>query len=295
MSSPAEPWTVGRLLTWTTDFLKRHGSEQPRLEAELLLAHARSCPRIALYTTFHEEVDDLVRSAYREMVRERAAGKPVAYLVGHREFYSLDFRVTPDVLIPRPETEELVEIMLDLARRQPSSAPLDVADVGTGSGIIAVCAAKYLPTARVWAIDQSPAALAVARENAEQLGVAAAVQLIESDLFSAVPIDQQFDLIASNPPYVSAAEYTELSPDVRDYEPRQALLAGPTGTEVIERLLDEAVQRLRPQGWLLLEISPMIASRVCELFAARPEFSPVQLRKDAAQLQRVVFAQRRPL
>ncbi len=294
MASPTESWTVGRLLTWTTDYLKRHGSDQPRLEAEVLLAHVRQTPRIQLYTSFHEEVDDLQRAAFREVVRERAAGKPVAYLVGHREFYSLEFRVTPDVLIPRPETELLVLVMLDVAQSRPAgSPPPRIADVGTGSGILAVCAARHLPGAQVLAIDCSRAALDVARENVQRHAADANVELVESDLFTAVPEERKFDIIVSNPPYVSQSEYEQLPRDVRDYEPQTALLAGTTGAEIVERLIGQAAERLAPRGWLAMEISPMIAELTRQHFANQPAFDAPQFRKDLAGHVRVVYAQRR--
>src|SRR5262245_8633274 len=144
--SQSDPWTLGRLLLWTTDHLKQQGAESPRLDAELLLAYARGCQRIELYTAFNDVADDATRSTFRDLVRRRAAGEPVAYLVGKREFYSLSFRVTPDVLIPRPETELLVVRLLDLIRQAAIAQP-SIADVGTGSGIIAICAAKHLPDA----------------------------------------------------------------------------------------------------------------------------------------------------
>ena len=237
MSSPA-PWTVGRLLQWTADYLKSHGSESPRLDAEVLLAKSLGCQRIQLYTSFDIEPNEEVRAAFRELVRRRAEGVPVAYLVGHREFYSLDFRVTPDVLIPRPETELLVIALLDLAKTRPvGGAKLTIADVGTGSGIIAICAAKHLPGCRVTAIDTSPAALEVAKSNAQKHGVLERIMFIKSDLFAGVAAENKYDFILSNPPYVATSEMQSLSPDVKNYEPHSALVAGPRGTEVIERLI----------------------------------------------------------
>lgn len=293
MSENSEQWTVGRLLTWTAEYLKRHGSDSPRLDAEVLLAHARGCRRIELYTAYHEVVSDAVRDAYRELVRRRAAGSPVAYLVGEREFYSLPFRVTPDVLIPRPETEFVVLALLDAARDLArGSVPLEIADVGTGSGILAVCAAKHLPGCHVTAIDSSAAALEVARGNMEKHGVDTAVELVLSDLFAAVPEARQFDVIVSNPPYVSEAEYARLSREVREHEPRQALVAGATGVETIARLVAQAVARLRPGGWLITEISPMIAGRVRELLAARGDFEPIRAVKDLSGHERVIVARR---
>jgi len=289
----AEAWTIGRLLQWTADYLKQHGAENPRLEAEVLLAHARGCKRVELYTSFGDVADDALRNKFRELVKRRADGVPFAYLAGKREFYSLDFRVTPDVLIPRPETEFLVIALLDLVKAMPpSEASIEVADVGTGSGIIAVCVARHAPRVRVTAIDQSPQALAIARENAEKHGVTSRVTFVESDLFAAIPADQRFAIIASNPPYVSEAEYAALSPEVRDHEPRAALVAGPTGTEVIERLLPQAAARLKPGGALLLEISPMLQQRVETLVASSGDWQLSPTIKDLAGHARIIVAKR---
>ncbi len=257
-----EPWTIGRLLQWTTDFLREKGADNPRLDAEVLLAHACDCPRIQLYTTFDDEPSEQTRTSYRELVKRRAAGTPVAYLVGHREFFSLTFEVTPDVLIPRPETEQLVVRAIDLAKEARVAS---IADVGTGSGILAVCCAKHLPLASVTAIDISATALAVATRNAERHSVAERITFVESNLFENLPNQQQFDLILSNPPYVSTEEMAELDPEVRDFEPHLALDGGVQGMEIVERLLKQSVDRLRPDGWLLIEVSPMNAKRVEQL------------------------------
>ncbi len=206
-----ETWTVGRLLEWTTSFLKSHGSDTPRLDAELLLAEARGCQRIELYTSFTEEPSESVRTAFRELVKRRAEGMPVAYLLGRREFYSLSFRVTPDVLIPRPETEFLLIALFDLVSAVgQDAAELSIADLGTGSGILAICAARELEAARVLAVDISAAALAVARANANTHQVAERIELVESDLLAAVPAERRFDFILSNPPYVTTAEMAAL-------------------------------------------------------------------------------------
>ncbi len=288
--SDADPWTIGRLLQWTAEYLKSHGSESPRLDAEVLLAHALARPRIALYTAFDEAPSDEARGAFRDLVRRRAEGAPVAYLVGYREFYSLRFQVTPDVLIPRPETEHLVIALLDLAKARAGASPLEIADVGTGSGIIAVCAAKHLPGARVLAIDRSGPALAVARGNAQTHGVADRVEFVEADLFDGVAAEPRFDLVAGNLPYVADAEFDRLARDVREHEPREALLAGERGTEVIERLVPEAAQRLKGGGHLLLEISPMIHDAVCGIVRAEPALQLEPTIKDLARLPRVVHA-----
>jgi release factor glutamine methyltransferase len=287
----AETWTVGRLLTWTTDYLKRHGSDSPRLEAEVLLAHALGCPRIGLYTTFDEEPQESVRATFRELVRRRSEGEPVAYLVGHREFYSLTFHVGPAVLVPRPETEHLVGALMDVAKAA-GEQDFRIADVGTGSGIIAICAAKYLPKARVVAIDSSPDALAVARENAGQHGMAERIEFVEGDLLGPLPAEPRFHVVASNPPYVSEAEWETLTTDVKKYEPRGALVAGPTGTEVIERLIPQAAERLLPGGHLLIEISPMIHDAVGKLIQAESRLEGQPTVKDLARHARVVVARR---
>ncbi len=289
-----ETWTVGRLLEWTTTFLKTHGSDTPRLDAELLLAAARGCQRIQLYTSFTEEPTEPVRTAFRELVKRRAEGQPVAYLLGHREFYSLEFRVTPDVLIPRPETEFLLIALFDLVTAAgQDSAELSIADVGTGSGILAVCAARELKHARVLAVDISPAALAVARENATTHKVAERIEFVESDLLTAVPAERRFDFILSNPPYVKTSEMASLGPGVAEFEPRVALEAGPRGTEVIERLLTQAADRLRPGGWLLLEISPQLRGAVEQLVTAAGTFDSLKVIKDLAGLPRVVQVRRK--
>ena len=291
--SQSETWTIGRLLTWTTDYLKQHGFPSPRLDAEVLLAHARGCKRIDLYTAFDQIADDATRAAFRELVGRRAKGEPVAYLVGKREFFSLSFRVTRDVLIPRPETESLVVRLIDLAKEFGINQPnLRIADVGTGSGIIAICAAKHLPQARVVAIDSSDAALAVARQNVADHGVADRIEFVQSDLFDAVSQDRRFQIIASNPPYVGESELARLPLDVRDFEPRQALVAGPRGTEVIERLIGQAAGRLEPGCWLLMEISPMIEAAARELLLKHGCYELHPTIKDHAGQPRVIQAKR---
>ncbi len=285
-----EPWNIGRLLTWTTDFLRDKGADSPRLDAEVLLAHARGCQRIELYTSFEEEPADEIRTAFRELVRRRAEGTPVAYLVGHREFFSLSFRVTPDVLIPRPETEQLVVQAIDLSK---TLAVSHIADVGTGSGILAICCAKHIPDSQVTALDISPAAIKIAKANAEKHGVADRIEFLESDLLTGCPAGARFDLIVSNPPYISTAEMAELDGDVRNHEPHLALDGGAEGTEVIERLIPQAAERLNPGGWLLVEVSPHNAERVAGLVAAAAGMTLRDTINDLANLPRVVQAQRK--
>jgi release factor glutamine methyltransferase len=294
--APAQPeaWTIGRLLVWTADYLKRQGSESPRLDAELLLAHSLTCQRIELYTQYDVVVDEPTRARFRDLVKQRAEGMPVAYLLGRREFYSLNFHVSPDVLIPRPETEFAVIAVLDrLKERAGDATPARIVDVGTGSGAIAVTVAKHAPQAEVTAIDISPTALAIAQRNAEENQVAERIRFVAGDLLADLPGQEQFDIVVSNPPYVSESEFAELSPEVARYEPRQALVAGEQGTEVIARLIPQAAERLVAGGWLMMEISPMIAEAVVQLLAADDRFEPAAVMKDLAGRQRIIQARRK--
>jgi release factor glutamine methyltransferase len=286
------PWTIGRLLTWTTDYLKQHGADSPRLDAEVLLAHARGCPRIQLYANFEEVASDDLRNHFRELVKKRADGMPVAYLVGKREFFSLDFKVTPDVLIPRPETEHLVMAVLDCIKLRGSDM-VTVCDMCTGSGCIAIAVAKHATAARVTAVDISPNALAIAKENAAVHGVNHRIEFIESELFTMIPPDVQFDFIAANPPYISSEDCDVLPRTIRDYEPRLALEAGKHGMDVAKRLIPQAAERLRPGGWLIVEISPMIRQEVHDLMANCGPFEPPEVIKDLAGQSRVVAARKR--
>jgi len=291
MTTPEEPWTIGRLLPWTVEYLGRHGAENPRLDAEILLAEARGCRRIDLYAAYGEVADEQVRTAFRELVRRRAAGTPVAYLVGRREFYALEFEVTPDVLIPRPETELLVVALLDHVKRRPADdAVIEIADVGTGSGVLAVCAAKYVPHSRVTAIDISPAALVVARRNAQRHGVAERIKLVEGDLFGGLPPNPRFDYIVSNPPYISTSEMAELSTDIHEHEPHVALHAGERGVDIAAPLVEQAASRLKSGGVLLVEVSPMIAADVEQLVREQPNLELLPTLRDLAGHPRVVQA-----
>ena len=313
-----DPWTVLRLLSWTTDFFRQRGSDSPRLDAEVLLAHSLGCSRIELYTAFGSEPSGPQRQTFRELVRRRGEGVPVAYLVGHREFYSLRLGVTPAVLIPRPETEHLVTLALDHAKSlaptgsartgtpadnavaqcpppTPTLRPLKIADVGTGSGAIAIALAKHLPAVYpggclITAIDLSPDALDVARGNARDHGVDPQIDFVQGDLLDKLPAGSDFDMILSNPPYVSRGEYADLEPTVRDHEPKMALLAGERGTEIIARLIDQAASRLRPGGLLAIELSPMIAKDCSALVAADGHFHEPKLIRDLGGNQRIVTA-----
>ena len=286
-TDPEDRWTVGRLLTWTKDFLKKKGSESPRLDAEVLLASVLRCERVRLYTQYEDEVSEKDRSRFRELVKRRSDGAPVAYLVGHKEFYSLSFAVSPAVLIPRPDSEFVV--VEALAKLKGMEGPRCV-DVGTGSGCLAIACAHQHKTARFVAIDLSPGALAVARGNAEKHGVADRVEFLEGDLLGPVVDRPPFDLILSNPPYIASGAIPTLEPGVRDYEPHLALDGGEDGVRVVDRLIGQAVPLLKPGGHLILEIGWGEEDAARVLIAARPELELAGTVRDAARHTRVVIA-----
>lgn len=300
--APANEWTVRKVLEWTTSHLKKHGSDTPRLDAEILLAKARGCQRIQLYTAYDEPLTDAIRATMRDLVQRRAQAEPVAYLVGHREFFSLDFRVTRDVLIPRPDTETLVMEITDVIKQLAatradsgdSTPPIRVLDLCTGSGCVAISVAKHCQTAKlnvqVVATDISPAALEIARENAARHGVEGLVQFHEGDLFAALPADARFDIIASNPPYIPSAEIETLDPEVAKHEPRLALDGGPSGFDVIDRLAATAPAHVATGTVFLMELSPEQAEPASQRLAALGKYIDISVRKDLANRPRVLRA-----
>jgi release factor glutamine methyltransferase len=223
-------------------------SQYPRRDAELILAHVLGCDQTALLTHPERLLSPVEADQFESLLKRRLASEPVQYLTGAQEFFGLLFEVTPDVLIPRPETEHLVEAVLERFDRE---ANLRIVDVGTGSGAIAIALAHALPRSRVTAVDLYPAALEVARRNAQRHGVIDRVTLRQSDLLAAASA-AEFDVVVSNPPYIADGE--KLEPQVANYEPRFALYAGPTGLEAYERLIPQACKVLKPRGWLIMEI-----------------------------------------
>jgi release factor glutamine methyltransferase len=304
MAGESAEWTIGKIIEWTRGFFEKKGIAQPRLEAEILLAHILGIERIDLYMKYDQAVGEAERTAFRELVRRRSEREPTRYLVGTNEFMSLAFKVTSATLIPRPETEMLVEETMRLAgikRRPAGAAPGEspvttatVIELCTGCGCVAVSLAAYMPGGRVTATDISPAALEVARTNAEAHGVADRVAFLEGDLFA--PLDaadvQPADFLLANPPYVSEADWAGLEPEIRDHEPRQALVAGPTGTEVVERILKGAPAYLKPGGTMLVEIGAEQGPAVAAAAAATRGLTDVRILKDYAGLDRILMARR---
>ncbi len=291
--SDEQPWTIQRLLGWTADFFKRHDADSPRLDAEVLLSATLGCQRIDLYTRFDQVPEPAKLARFRQLVKRRAAGEPVAYLVEQKEFFSLSFAITPDVLIPRPETEQLVVETLDRARKYNTHGNLLIADIGTGSGIVAISLAKHLPQANILAVDISPKAIAVAVANAESLGVASQIEFFEGDLLTPIASRGPFDFIVSNPPYIGLSERDSLPVSVGKFEPEVALFStGPVGTEIIERLAQEALRVLRPGGFLLFELSPLIADQVRAILKAQTGWHQTAIKKDLSSKDRIAIAQK---
>ncbi len=245
-------WTVQKILKWTIDFFEKKGLPDARLSAELLLAHVLKVRRLDLYLQFERILTTQERQVYKQLVQRRATREPLQYIIGKAEFYGMVFSVTPAVLIPRPETELLVDAVIEHFRQSSVEHPY-IVDVGTGSGCMAIAIKYHLPQATVVGVDISEQALAVARENAQHHGVAIDWVMADGVQFL---MEQQhrWDAIVSNPPYISSMEWPTLDPEVREFEPRQALVAGKSGLEFYQRLIPVAHQRLRPGGILAMEM-----------------------------------------
>jgi release factor glutamine methyltransferase len=279
------------------------------LAAELLLMHALGRDRTWLYTNPEHPLDAPTAEKYFALIARRVSGEPTQYLTGKQEFWALEFEVTPAVLIPRPETEHVIEVALErLGQRgikinMKTGAPsptLQIADVGTGSGCIAVALAHELPHAKIIATDISSAALEVAKRNAKRHHVADRIEFVEADLFEKVSHESRvtshesplFDLIASNPPYISQADATSLPTEVRDHEPHSALFGGPSGVEIYSRLIHEAGAGLQPGGILVLELGYDSADAVRKMFHMEHRWANVSVTNDLAGIPRVIAAER---
>jgi len=264
----------------------------PRMNAELLLMFILNCDRAYLHAYPERELSADEIRRYQAALAERARGVPAQYITGHQEFWGMDLIVSPAVLIPRPETEHLIEAMLQLTGklggRPPHTGSPRIADVGTGSGAIALALAKELPEAEIHATEISPSALEIARANAARHQLESRIQFHRADLLAGFE-DNSFDFIVSNPPYVGDSEEDQVQLEVRKFEPRNAVFAGPKGTEVIERLIPQAKAALRPAGWLIMEISGTIVDEVNRALAGWDE---VQIRPDLQSIPRVALARR---
>jgi len=295
-AADAGTWTIRRILEWTTGFFTRKEVNMPRLSAELLLAHVLNVPRIKLYTDFDRTLADKDLATFRALVQRAAEQEPIAYLTGKAHFFNLEFEVTRDVLIPRPDTETLVENVLQLARNQPGMTAPRVLDLCTGSGCIAAAIGYHLKNAVVVATELSPAAVVVARRNIERLGLTGRVTVEQGDLFEPLRhlVDAQpFQLVVANPPYIPTGQLDALDRSVRDYEPLAALDGGLDGLGLHRRILAEAPARLVPGGRVYLEIAFDQGALAREVAAGYPEFEDVRMLKDSAGRERVLTGRRK--
>jgi release factor glutamine methyltransferase len=285
--------TIRRSILDAADFLRTAGVAEPRLDAEVLLAHALGMDRVQLHMETAHRLTGADEKCYAALLDRRAAREPVAYITRHKEFWSLDFAVTPDVLIPRPETELLVEIALATLANPADPRSLRILDLCTGSGAVAVSLAKELGGAAVWATDICGEALAVAARNSERHRVSDRIQLVRSDLFKALgPLNLKFDLIVCNPPYIRTGDLPQLIPEVTLWEPKLALDGGPDGLSVYRRLAAEAAAYLERGGQLLLEIGADMGRSVAELFETSADYANVKVYQDYAGHDRVVAVSR---
>ena len=275
-----------KVIKWTTEHFQKKGIDNPRLEAEVLLAHLLGIDRMGLYLNYETPLTEGERAAYREMIQRRTAGEPIAYIVGYKEFWSMRFAVSPECLIPRPETEHLVEETVRIGKGlQP---PLRALEIGHGCGVTAIALATELEGAQIVATDISPGAHSLAKENAETHGVGERVKFVLGDLYP--PGEEPFGLICSNPPYIPTREILQLAPEVRDYEPLTALDGGEDGLRFFREIAQGAPDFLIEGGWLLLEIGKGQDPQVATILQEQG-FSHIDLIPDYAGVKRVITAQ----
>jgi release factor glutamine methyltransferase len=296
MSEISDRWTIRRLLEWTTGFFARKLVDSPRLSAELLLGHVLGVARIRLYTDYERPLGQRELDTFRELVRRAAEHEPIAYLTGRAHFFNLEFQVGPGVLIPRPETETLVEHVLQLSRHQSELTAPRVLDLCTGSGCIAAAIAFHLKSATVVATDRSAVAVQVAQANVQRLGLAERVTLTQGDLYQPLAggVDAApFELIVSNPPYIPTGQIAQLDRNVRDYEPHEALDGGPDGLAMHRRILAEMGDRLVQGGRVFLEIGYDQGAAARQIAGQSAALDDVQILRDYGGRDRVLAARRR--
>ncbi len=291
--SMEQVWTIASILATVTPYLGERGCETPRLDAEVLLAHVLGTSRVELYTGYDRPLLPAELQSYRELVKRRAAGEPAAYLVGSKGFYSLDFEVGPGVLVPRPETEFLASAAIEEAKGRGGA--VKAADIGTGSGCVAVALAVYAPQTEVIATEKSAEAAAYARRNAIRHNVQERVNIVEGELFE--PLTRMrakagLDILVSNPPYITEEEFESLPVTVRDYEPREALVAGKDGTGYHKAIIGAAAGFLTGGGLLALEVGMGQAGTVSRLIVETGGFGQPWTVKDYTGIERVVLARR---
>jgi release factor glutamine methyltransferase len=286
-----DSFSIRRALLWGAQVLSDAGIENHRLDAEVLLRHVLKMEKEELYVNGDAPISAGQEAKFRELLLRRSRREPAAYITGHKEFWSLGFLVSPAVLIPRPETELLVEVALHYVRQFASGSPVKVFDIGTGSGIISVCLAKDHTALQIVAVDISPVALDIARLNARRHGVADRIRFLPGDLFAPVkPPPETFDLIVSNPPYIRTGELLMLAPEIREWEPTLALDGGADGIDTYRRIIEEGHKYLAPGGSMVLEIGADMTSAVADLFSRCGYYGPACVHQDYAGKDRVIAA-----
>jgi len=285
-----EAWTILRMILWSAEYLTEKGVENARLDAEWLLAHALGVERLQLYLEYDRPLSPEERDAFKPLLRRRAGREPLQYILGRTGFRELDLVTDPRVLVPRPETEVLVEEVLSWnVDREGASSALDV---GTGSGAVALSLAVEGLGGAIVATDVSTEALDVATENARRHEVSDKIEFRQGNLFEALKVGERFDIVVSNPPYVEDGQKPDLEPEVNEWEPPGALFAGADGLSVIRPLVASAGEWLRPEGLLALEVGAGQESRVVEMIEKTGSFGPARVRKDLNGRPRVVLAER---
>jgi release factor glutamine methyltransferase len=323
MANPKAAWTILEILRWTTEYFRDKGVSEPRASAEVLLAHTLGASRLDLYLRYDQPLNSEELARFKALVVRRRNGEPVAYLTGHREFWSLDFQVTPAVLIPRPETETLVAAAIEAVQKglgrgdeerpvPPPSPPTpyraaDLStsgspfksnsfwglEIGVGSGAVIVALAKELPEMNWVGVDLSAPSLAVAWNNSRRHKMSDRIHFLRTDLLAALKPQAAFDLLVANLPYVPRLEWEQLPREIKDFEPRQALLAGEDGLDLIRPLVRQAFQYIKIGGWVLLEVGDRQANQVAALFTETGAYDHVEKIKDFSNIYRVVRARRR--
>ncbi|HLD48460.1 MAG TPA: peptide chain release factor N(5)-glutamine methyltransferase [Desulfobaccales bacterium] len=313
MADPPASWTILTTIRWTADYFRAKGVPEPRSSAEILLAHTLGVSRLDLYLRYDQPLNPEELARFKALMVRRREGEPVAYLTGHREFWSLDIRVTPAVLIPRPETETLVAAAQEAAESagaglkpapaledhpetqnlKPETSPLWGAEIGVGSGAVVIALAKELPQMAWVGLDRSGAALAVARDNARRHEVVHRVHFLQADLLNALKPNGALALLVANLPYVPRAEWERLPREIKAFEPPEALLGGEDGLDLIRPLIRQAQQYVKGGGWVLLEVGDRQAPQVADLFKKTEAYDRIETIKDFSGMERVVRARRR--
>jgi len=289
-------WTIGELLKVSADYLKQKGIDSPRLSAEILLAHQLHLTRVKLYLQYDQPLTEQEVEGYRSLIRRRLSREPIQYITGTQEFWSMEFIVNPSVLIPRPETEVLVEQAVSLSKQNPNllEEGANLLDLGTGCGALAVVLAREFKKALIWATDLSEEALEIAHRNAERHGVRDRIEFRAGDWFTPFAGKaSRFDMILSNPPYIPAEAFETLAPEVRDHEPRSALDGRAQGMYDITRILREAANYLVPGGWILMEMDPEQIPKAIQVIEETGQFAEHRRVQDYSRRYRVVMAKKK--